>query len=80
LGIIGDIERKYGINNYVKPKLKISEDDTSSLAAYSGSKNEIIFFKRSLKREIDEEVEFLSHKEMEISISDIRYRILQYSS
>jgi hypothetical protein len=79
LGIIGDIERKYGINNYVKPKLKISEDDTLALAAHSRSKNEIIFFKGSLKREIDETVKFLSHKEMETSISDIRYRILQYS-
>ena len=74
------MERNYGINNYVKPKLIILEDDTSSLASYSRSKNEIIFFKGSLKREIDEKIESLSHKEMEISISDIRYRILQYSS
>jgi hypothetical protein len=66
----------FGINP-IKPKLKILENETSYIGAYSPSKNEITFSKGSIKSEIYDVLEFLSHKEIKGSISNIRYRILQ---
>jgi len=55
------------------------EDETWYMGRYLLSKNEITFSKGSIKSNIYDVLKFLSHKEIERSIKDIRYRILQYS-
>jgi hypothetical protein len=89
--IIEYIKRKYGID-YKIPELEISRGRHSFAAGYSKSENKIIFFKETIKREINRQLGFLNHKE-EIkrliyeelkslgytgSISDIQGRGIEY--
>jgi hypothetical protein len=62
---------KYDIN-YIEPELEIVEDGHICVAMYSDSENKIIFTKESIEGSIDNQLEFLSHKEIERSIGDIQ--------
>jgi len=81
-GIIEYIESKYKIN-YIKPKLKILEDEPSFMGMYSKFKNEINFSKKSIERKIGEQLKFLGYKKIERSTNDtqdIEYLNRSYNS
>jgi hypothetical protein len=69
--IIRYIEEEYEID-YKKPELEILEDDPSIIGKYSDFENEIIISKKSIEREIDNQLKFLGYKEIKRSISDIQ--------
>jgi hypothetical protein len=70
-GIIEYIKSKYEIN-YIEPKLEILEDTPSIIGGYSEFVNEIKISKKSIEREVDEQLKFLGYKEIKRSISDIQ--------
>jgi hypothetical protein len=70
-GIIEYIESMYEIN-YIKPKLEILEDKPSIIGGYSEFVNEIKISKKSIEREIDNQLKFLGYKKIRRSISDIQ--------
>jgi hypothetical protein len=81
-GIIEYIESKYKIN-YIKPKLKILEDEPSFMGMYSKFENEINFSKKSIERRISEQLKFLGYKKIEGSTDDtqdMKYLNRSYNS
>jgi hypothetical protein len=69
--IIEYIENKYKIN-YIKPELKILEDESSFIGMYSEFENEISFSKKSIERVIDKLLKSLGYKEIIRFISNIQ--------
>jgi len=77
--IIEDIKEKYNMN-YEKPEIEILEDPASFIGAYFPCENKIVFSKKTIEREIDGKLGFLSYyKEIKRSISDIEYLNKSYN-
>ena len=83
LDILKYIEDNYGTiksnykTNYIKPKLKILEDQSSPNGEYEIWENKIIISKKSIERLVDKHLKSLGYKEIRGSIGDIQY--IEYS-
>jgi hypothetical protein len=72
----GTIESNYKIK-YIKPKLKILEDQSSSNGEYEIWENKIIISTKSIEGLVDKQLKSLGYKEIRGSIGDIQY--IEYS-
>jgi len=71
LGIIEYIKREYKID-YKKPKLEILKNNSLFKGAYSPSENKIIFSKKSIKEEIDDQLKIFKLQKTKRYINDIQ--------